>query len=60
VKADADAEAVKASTSKLRRSGVLLGILAIAYLATRKRRNPQLETDASEPRDFPKKRLAHR
>lgn len=52
-----DAKA-SASTSKLRRSGVLLGVLAIAYLATRKRRHPQVKADASEPRDLEKKRLA--
>jgi len=54
-----DAAKGSASTSKLRSSGVLLGVLAIAYLATRKRRHPQLEADVSESRDLPKKRLAH-
>ena len=42
------------TTSKLRRSAALLGVLAIAYLATRRRPT----ADISEMRNFPKKRLA--
>ena len=55
-----NAHAAKDSASKLRRSAMLLGVLAIAYLATRKRREPLLQSDVSELRDFAKKRLAHR
>jgi hypothetical protein len=47
------------SSSKLHRSIGLLGVLAIAYLATRKRPNPRMQQDISELRNFPKKRLAH-
>jgi hypothetical protein len=36
-----------------------MGVLAIAYLATRKRPNPRMQADISELRNFPKKRLAH-
>ena len=46
------------STSKVHRSALLLGVLAIAYLATRKRENPRMKSDISELRNFPKKRLA--
>jgi hypothetical protein len=49
-----------ASTSKVRRSALLLGVLAIAYLATRKRENPRMKSDISELRNFPKKRLARK
>jgi hypothetical protein len=48
------------STSKLYRSAMLLGVLAIAYLATQKRTNSRMKADISEMRNFPKKRLAHR
>ena len=51
--------ASETSTSKLQRSMALLGVLAIAYLATRKRPNPRMKADISELRNFPKKRLAH-
>ena len=47
------------SISKFYRSMALLGVLAIAYLATRKRPNPRMKADISELRNFPKKRLAH-
>ncbi|RPJ32512.1 MAG: hypothetical protein EHM17_13085 [Verrucomicrobiaceae bacterium] len=46
--------------SKLGRSVALLGVLTIAYLASRKRSNPRMHGDISELRNFPKKRLAHR
>lgn len=48
-----------ASSSKLRRAAALLGVLAVAYLATRKRPNARMKADISELRNFPKKRLAH-
>jgi hypothetical protein len=57
--ADENTDDANNSTSKLSRSAALLGVLAIAYLATRKRPNPRMQADISELRNFPKKRLAH-
>jgi hypothetical protein len=48
------------SISKMGRSVILLVLLAIAYLATRRRPNPRMQQDISELRNFPKKRLARR
>lgn len=58
VMADENAHAANGSVSKTRGFAVLLGVLAIAYLATRKRENPRMKSDISELRNFPKKRLA--
>jgi hypothetical protein len=50
----------QAGVSKLARSGMLLAVLAIAYLVTRKRPDQRMRPDISELRNFPKKRLARR
>lgn len=53
---DADSDS---DPSPIQRSMALMGVLAIACFAIRKRPDPPVRADMPEMRNFPKKRLAH-